>query len=383
MAAIATPLEGNPEDIPATLATLTKAQPDLVVIGPEDPLARGLVDALAAQGLAAFGPSAAAARLEADKSFAKDFMRRHGIPTPDYEVFDSPEAAHRFVERGQLPLVVKAFGLAKGKGVSICHAPDEAHQAITAAMEQKIFGEAGDKVVIEQYLVGQEATYQVIASGEEFVALPPAQDYKRIYDGDKGPNTGGMGCYSPVPTIDRQTEKEIITRIVAPTLRALAAEGRPYRGVLYAGLMLTQQGPQVLEFNCRFGDPETQAVLPQLQSDFVELLQACVEGRLCEVEARWAPAKAVCVVAASSGYPGPYEKAKPISGLEAASQQGLIFHAGTARSAGKVVTSGGRVLSAVGLGSTFPAARKQAYAALANLHFDGMHYRRDIAAHLA
>lgn len=380
IASLAQCLPGHAESTEQVLAAAAEVKPDLVVIGPEDPLAAGLVDSLEQAGFHAFGPSAKAARLEADKAFAKEFMTRHRVPTAGFEIFDDPAAAHRHLDRAVMPVVVKASGLAKGKGVSVCISRDQAHNAVTAAMEQRVFGDAGDQVLIEECLFGQEVTYKVFCDGEHFLPMPPAQDYKPVGDDDKGPNTGGMGCYSPVPLVDEALEQAIVTRIIRSTIQGLASEGTPYRGVLYAGLMITPQGPHLLEFNCRFGDPETQVLLPRLQTDLVELLQACREGRLREMRASWSIERAVCVVAASAGYPGPYKRGETIIGLERAERLALIFHAGTARADGRVVTNGGRVLGVTGRGTTFAAARERAYAALQDISFRGMHYRRDIAA---
>ncbi len=380
IACIAQCLPGKAEHIPTVLQAANQIRPDLVVVGPEDPLAAGVVDGLEKAGFHAFGPSASAARLEADKVFAKEFMARHDIPTAAFTIFDDPQAAHRHLDQVEMPVVVKAFGLARGKGAFVCTSRKQAHRAVTESMEERAFGRAGDRVVIEDCLYGHEVTYKVFCDGDRFLPMPPARDYKPVGDGDKGPNTGGMGCFSPVPLLDESLEQAIATRVVRPTVQGLAEEGVPYKGVLYAGLMITHDGPFVLEFNCRFGDPEAQVVLPRLQSDLVELLQACREGRLREMRASWSIEPAVCVVAASGGYPDRYQTGKPISGLECARRLALVFHAGTARANGTVVTNGGRVLGVTGRGPTFAAARERAYAALQEIQFEGMHFRRDIAA---
>jgi len=356
---------------------------ELAVVGPEDPLCKGLVNRLEEKGIRTFGPREEAAALEGSKVFAREFMARHGIPQPRFEVFDDVAAARRYLEKVGSQVVVKADGLAKGKGVVVCSTREEAGKAIEDALERRIFGRAGERVLIEERLEGPEVTIKAFSDGKDVAIMAPSQDYKRVNDGNKGPNTGGMGCYSPVPAVSPEALKGIIGGIIEPTVRGMAEEGRTYKGVLYAGLMLTKRGPMVLEYNCRFGDPESQVVLPRLQTDLSEILLACVEGRLGEVKERgvqWDEECAVCVVAASGGYPGEYEKGKPIEGLDSSLPGGAIaFHAGTARRGGVLVTNGGRVLGVTGLGKDFEEARNRAYAAMERVHFEGMHYRRDIA----
>ncbi len=352
------------------------------VVGPEDPLARGLVDHFQEKGLRVFGPSAAAARIEASKVFTKELLARHGIPTAAFEVFDDPEAAKRYIEKKGAPIVVKADGLAAGKGVIVARTVEEAMAAVDRIMVEKAFGEAGKRVVIEECLQGEEASFMVITDGEVVLPLPTSQDHKPLLDGDQGPNTGGMGAYSPAPVVTPELAEEILETIMKPTIRALAKEGLPYLGVLYGGLMISDGRPYVLEFNCRFGDPEAQPVLMRLETDLVELIEAAFEGRLAECEVKVRPEAAVCVVLASGGYPGKYEKGKEIHGLsEVARWPGVkVFHAGTARKDGRIVTAGGRVLGVTALGPDIPQAIRRAYEAVAKIHFENMHYRRDIGA---
>ncbi|MGQ9779690.1 MAG: phosphoribosylamine--glycine ligase [Bacillota bacterium] len=354
---------------------------DLTVVGPEIYLALGLADEFARRGLLVFGPRKAAAAIEAEKAFAKDFMARHNIPTAAYAVFSDYEQARAHLRAHGAPVVVKASGLAGGKGAFVCQSLDQAEEALAALMVRRIFGEAGDRVVIEEYLSGEEATLLVLTDGERAFPFPPAQDHKRAYDGDEGPNTGGMGAYAPAGVLTAEETARVMETIVYPTLRGLAAEGRPYRGVLYVGLMLTPAGPKVVEYNCRFGDPEAQAVLPLLETDFASLCLAAAEGRLPADPPVFSGRSAVCVVLAAGGYPGDYRKGDVIHGLAAAASlpDVLIFHAGTALRGGEVVTAGGRVLNVVGLGPEFTVARERAYAAVSRIEFAGMHYRRDIA----
>ena len=354
---------------------------DLVVVGPEDPLCDGLVDRLKALGIRAFGPTRAAAQLEGSKVFSKEFMRRHHIPTAHFEVFDRYDEARGYVQdlEDSFPLVVKADGLALGKGVVVCQEPADAEEALHRIMVDKALGRAGDRVVIEECLVGQEVSLMVIADGKDFIALIPAQDHKAAYDGDQGPNTGGMGCYSPVPLFTPERVAEAIEKVVKPTIAGMAAEGNPFAGVLYAGLMVTHDDIWVLEYNCRFGDPETQLVLPLMQADLAELLGKAADGALAGVEVGWAGGAAVCVVMASGGYPGTYHKGIPIDGLEDAAATGaVVFHAGTAASDSQIVTAGGRVLGVTATGADHASAMEHAYAAVKMIDFDGAHYRRDI-----
>ncbi len=354
---------------------------DLTVVGPEDPLAMGIADELAPKGFKVFGPTRGAAELESSKVFSKRIMQKHGIPTAPFHVFQDAHDAHDYVAKVAAPLVVKADGLAKGKGVIVCGSADEAHEAIRDIMERKIFGKAGDQVVIEECLRGQEASILAISDGRTIVLLEPAQDHKRIGDGDVGPNTGGMGAYSPVPAVTPALCDEIERRVFIPTIHGMRREGRRYQGILYAGIMLTGAGPQVLEFNVRWGDPEAQPILMRMKSDLAPALMAAAGGTLKESQQiEWDPRPAVCVVMASGGYPGDYEKGKPISGLDEAAKlkDVMVFHAGTAVSEGRVVTSGGRVLGVTALGKTIAEARERAYDAIARIHFDGAQFRRDI-----
>lgn len=356
---------------------------DLVVVGPEAPLVAGLADRLAAAGVAVAGPSAAAARLEGSKIFAKDFMARHGIPTARYEVHDQAAGARRSLEAGrfEFPVVIKADGLAAGKGVVIADDVSAAQAALDEMMERRCFGAAGERVVIEEFLRGEEASFMALTDGEHVLPLPPAQDHKRVFDDDRGPNTGGMGAYSDDRILPPGPADAILDTVIRPTVRGMAAEGHPFRGVLYAGLMLTATGPRVLEFNVRFGDPETQAVLPRLRGSLTETLHLLSEGRLDCARLDTDPWPAVCVVLASGGYPGEYAKDRPIHGLELAGQHPhvTIFHAGTRREGDRFVTAGGRVLGVTACGADLDAAVMRAYEAAAQIHFDGMHYRRDIA----
>lgn len=365
---------------------------DLVVVGPEQPLVLGLVDRLEAEGIRAVGPRAAAARLEGSKAFAKAFMARHGIPTAGHRTFRAAEydAARAFIEAGPARCVVKASGLAAGKGAVVCASREEALAALAAMMRDARFGAAGEEVVVEEYMEGEEASLFVLTDGEAYHVLPPAQDHKRIGEGDTGPNTGGMGAYAPAPVLDADGVAQVCRDIVEPTLEGMQAEGCPYRGILYVGLMLTATGPRVVEYNCRFGDPEAQAVIPLLQSDLLSLFHALSEGHLAGVTPAFHPGASACVVLASADYPGGYEKGFAIEGLDAAAAlpDTLIFHAGTKRDAqGVVRTAGGRVLAVSARGDDLGTALERAYRGVAAIHFDGMQYRRDIGrrglAHLA
>lgn len=372
------------EDIPRLLDFAKSRDIDLTVIGPEAPLVAGAVDAFQAEGRAVFGPTSAAAELEGSKVFAKDFMRRHGIPTAAYRVYSDRESAARDLESGvcAFPVVVKADGLAAGKGVFICQTVEQSREAIRAIMEDRQFGRAGDQVVIEEYLQGEEASFMVFSDGRDVLPMPPSQDHKAVYDGDKGPNTGGMGAYS-IDSILSATERQIaLQKIVEPVIRAMAAEGNPYTGVLYAGLMLTADGPKVLEFNVRFGDPETQVVLPRLETDLVEILQAVIAGNLGRIQPRWSPDPVVSVVLASGGYPGSYEKGKEVLGLEKAAEtpNTVVFHAGTETREGKTLTAGGRVLAVTARGRSLDEAIIRAYQGVDKVTFEGMYCRRDIGA---
>lgn len=363
---------------PVHKLSLTTRDAQLVIVGPEAPLADGLVDRLMHAGLPAFGPGQAAAKLESSKAFAKAFMARHGIPTARFAVFDDFAGAERHLRQVDYPVVIKASGLAQGKGVIVPQDADEAHAALRAIMVEHVFGSAGDQVVIEERLEGPEVSLMAFCDGETVVPMPPAQDHKRAFDGDQGPNTGGMGAFCPSPLMKREDIAYCVSNILQPAVRGMAQEGMPYRGVLYAGLMLTRDGPQVLEFNCRFGDPETQAVLPLLKTDLAEIALACIEGRLNAQSVEWHAGACACIVLASGGYPGAYRKGLPIYGLDAVPDDVMIFHAGTRWTEGGWVTDGGRVLGVAARGDSLNDALRRAYAGVARIYFQGMHYRRDI-----
>ncbi len=354
---------------------------DLTIVGPEAPLVAGIADLFARRGLPIYGPTQQAMQLEGSKSFARDLLRKYSIDDIRFEVFDEAGAAKAYVRRRGVPIVVKADGLAAGKGVKVAQTIEEAEAHIDLCLEEGGFGSAGDVVVVEECLVGPECSIKVFSDGETVVPMVSSQDYKRIGDGDTGNNTGGMGCYSPVPALDQATFDYIVEKLVKPTVAALAEEGYPYVGTLYAGCILTDKGPKLLEYNCRFGDPETQVVLPRLDTDLLEILQATVEGRLDEVEIAWHDARCVCVVVASGGYPDKYETGKPIIGLEDAAklEDVVVFHAGTAQQSGQFMTNGGRVLGVTALGETFGAARERAYEAAEMIDFEGKYHRSDIA----
>lgn len=354
---------------------------DLTVVGPEDPLARGIVDAFQREGLRIVGPTKEAARIEASKVFAKEFMKHHGIPTAEYKVFTAYSHAEEYVRLKGAPIVIKADGLAAGKGVVVAQTVDEALDALKKIMLDRVFGDAGERVVVEEALEGEEASYLVFTDGQYIIPMLSSQDHKRVFDGDKGPNTGGMGAYSPAPVVSPEVERKILDRIMKPAIMGMKKEGLKYKGVLYAGLMIKDSEPYVLEFNCRFGDPEAQPLLMRLNSDLLDVLMAIAEERLSKVSLEWRPEAAVCVVAASGGYPGTYEKGKVITGLDEVKKMPnvVVFHAGTAFSDGQIVTSGGRVLGVTALGVNIKQARDRAYEALQKIHFEGMHYRKDIA----
>jgi len=358
---------------------------DLTVVGPEAPLVAGIADRFEAEGLAVFGPSARAAELEGSKVFAKNIMRKHKIPTAAYDVFDTVDAAEEHLRKAEFPLVIKADGLAAGKGVIVCQTREEGLKAIDTIMKLRAFGDAGNHIVVEECLIGEEASILALTDGSTIVPLPSSQDHKAVFDRDRGPNTGGMGAYSPAPVITEaqydRIERDVLVRIV----HGMNADERPYKGVVYAGVMMTDDGPRVLEFNVRFGDPETQPILFRLKSDIVPVLMAVATGGLEDVELDWDPRPTVCVVMASGGYPGPYEKGKVITGLDAAAQveDAMVFHAGTALKEGKVVTSGGRVLGVTARGDDVPAAIARAYETVAKIDFPGAHYRKDIGAKAA
>lgn len=352
----------------------------LVVVGPEVPLMNGLVDDLEAADIPAFGPRANAAEIEGSKSFAKDLMKKYGIPTARYEVFAEAEAARAYIRSEGAPIVVKADGLAAGKGVVVAMTEQEALDAVDAIMEHNSFGDAGARVVIEEFMEGEEASLLAFTDGTVIRPMISAQDHKRAFDGDKGPNTGGMGTYAPAPVMTPELTERAVEEILKPTISAMEKEGRAYRGCLYLGLMITADGPKVVEFNARFGDPETQVVLPLLDGDLVQIMHACADGTLADVPIRWKDGAAVCVVLSAGGYPASYEKGNEIYGIGNAEKLGaLVFHAGTAKKNGKIVTNGGRVLGVVGMGKDIASAVQSAYDAVDQISFKGEYHRKDIA----
>ena len=356
---------------------------DLTIVGPEAPLVYGIVDYFTSRKLPIFGPTKAAARLEGSKIFAKKLMERCGVPTGRFQIFDRWEGAHNYLDRAEPPFVVKADGLAGGKGVVVAASREEAKRAVTRILADRIFGEAGGRqVLIEECLAGEEVSILAVVGGAHVSLLAPSQDHKRALDHDQGPNTGGMGAYCPVPMVDERLIQEIRKKIFEPVIQGLNGEGSPFQGVLYAGLMLTSSGPKVLEFNVRFGDPEAQAILPRLKTDLLELILAAREGRVDEVALSWDPRSCACVVLASGGYPERYDIDRPITGLEKVADvpDTLVFHAGTKREGGRLVTWGGRVLSVVGLGETLEGALEKAYRAADLIWFEGKQFRRDIGA---
>jgi phosphoribosylamine--glycine ligase len=368
------------EDIAALLAFAVKERIDLTVVGPEAPLTLGIVDSFEERGLPIFGPSRRAAEIEGSKVLSKEIMEKYGIPSAEFRAFEDHAAAVKYVRAKNTPLVVKADGLAAGKGVILCRDPQEALAALDRIMVQKEFGAAGQRVVVEEFLQGEEASFLVFTDGETILPLPTSQDHKAIFDNDQGPNTGGMGAYSPAPVVTEEIHRMVMEEIMLPTIRALAAEGRKYRGVLYAGLMIRDGRPKVLEFNARLGDPETQPLLMRLKSDLVPVLKATLDGSLGKTRPEWDPRPAVCVVMASGGYPGSYAKGKVISGLDEAARVpgAFVFHAGTALKDKKVVTNGGRVLGVTALGSGIGEAIETAYRAVGKITWEGAQYRRDI-----
>lgn len=382
IAEIATRLPVNVND-PIGLAALAESiHADLTVVGPEAPLVAGVAEAFRERHLRLVGPSAAAAQLEGSKIFTKEFTARHSIPTARYVACDSPDTARESLKKYfQFPVVIKADGLAAGKGVRIAGNQEEFEESISEMMIDRVFGEAGSRVVLEECLIGREASVMIFTDGRDYKAIVPAQDYKRVFDNDRGPNTGGMGSFSTPGLIDEATLTRVTREIIEPTLEGMAAEVRPFSGVLFAGLMLTSDGPKLIEFNARMGDPETQAVMMRLDSDLVEIFEALVDHRIGSIQVNWSNDSSVCVVAASGGYPGEFEKGKPITGLDEASRlEGVrIFHAGTASAQGVFSTSGGRVLGVTARAAELEIARARAYEALNLISFDGMHYRTDIA----
>jgi len=368
------------KSLDAMIALAEAEQPGLTIVGPELPLSLGIVDALQERGLRVFGPTRQAAMLETSKGFSKRFLQRHKIPTANFAICSSPAEVEKAVEVFHPPIVIKADGLAAGKGVIICPSRHTAVEAAQDLFSGALLGSKESQVLVEEFLEGDEVSFLCLADGQSVVPLVPAQDHKRIGEGDTGPNTGGMGVYSTDTLLDAQMTEWILRHIAEPTIEGMAREGAPFTGVLYCGLMMTARGPQVLEFNARFGDPETQAILMRMESDLVDALEACVDGRLDSLPLRWTPGASACVVASSAGYPGSYKTGIPITGLEAAGRiPGVqVFHAGTSLQDGQIVTSGGRVLGVTAAAETLEQALTRAYDALAEIRFEGMYYRRDI-----
>ncbi|HCP91507.1 MAG TPA: phosphoribosylamine--glycine ligase [Spartobacteria bacterium] len=368
-------------DLPALARFAKENNVDLTVVGPDDPLAAGIVDLFNSEGLRVFGPSKSAARIESSKIFAKELMRAQKIPTAKASTFSDSDEALRYCEQLQFPVVIKADGLALGKGVIVAPDAATARSTINSMMNEGRFGDAGRRIVIEEFLRGSECSLHALVDGKDYRLLETARDHKRVFDGDCGPNTGGMGAFSPANNWNRQLEDQFDKKIMQPLLRGLREEGIIFRGLLYPGLMITETGAHVVEFNCRFGDPETQAILPRLRSDLLPLLEATIDGKIDNYIIEWDERAAVTVVLASGGYPGKYETGRPISGLDDAAKlkDVQVFHAGTRSANGEIVTAGGRVLAVTALGSTIEGARTRAYEAVSAIHFEGCHYRRDIA----
>lgn len=366
-------------DINGLLKFADEKRIDLTIVGPEAPLAKGIVDLFLNQGLKIFGPSEKAAEIESSKIFSKYLMEKYHIPTARYESFDVYDEARDYIDEADVPIVIKADGLAAGKGAIVCFNPKQARQALKKLMVERIFGDAGGRVVIEEYLQGEEVSVLAFTDGDHVVPLTPAQDHKPILDGDKGPNTGGMGAYAPAVFLDDSMKKQVLKKILQPAVHGMSLEDRPYRGVLYAGLIITDQGPKVIEFNCRFGDPETQVILPLMNTDLIPVLNACVEGNLKNISLQIRDGFAVCVILASGGYPEKYEKGKKIIGLNREFDDDvIIFHAGTRLSDGEILTNGGRVLGVTALGKTVKQTIANAYSAVGKIAFDGAYYRKDI-----
>jgi phosphoribosylamine---glycine ligase len=368
------------DSLDALLEFAQRKAVDLTVVGPERPLTMGIADRFREAGLRIVGPSKRAAEIEASKAFSKSFMERHRIPTARARIFDEPEPAIRYVKEHGAPLVVKVDGLASGKGVVVAQDESEATQAIDLMMRRRTFGEAGNRVLLEDRLEGEEASFLIFTDGKTIVPMVTSQDHKRLFDQDRGPNTGGMGAYSPAPVITGAVQERVLHEIVRPTIDGLTQEGRPYQGILYFGLMFTPDGPKVLEYNARFGDPETQVILTRLESDLVEIFEALADGSLDRVQVRWSPKASVCVVITAKGYPATYETGRPITGIDQAESTDdvVVFHAGTLLRDGELTTAGGRVLGVTGVGEDFQKARSRAYDAVSRIRFDGMHCRMDI-----
>lgn len=368
------------DQIDQLLEFAEKNEIGLTVVGPEQPLVMGIVDQFQEKGLRIFGPTALAAELEGSKVFSKDIMKKYDLPTAEYETFTSYDLARKYFDKETGPIVVKASGLAAGKGVILCQNAEEGLNAVDTIMKDKSFGEAGDQVVIEEFLEGQEVSVLGFSDGNTVLLMDSAEDHKAALDGDKGPNTGGMGACSPAPIFTDIMRQKVRDKIMLPLISAMKSEGRSYQGILYAGLMLTRHGPKILEFNARFGDPETQPLLVRMESDIVPLFEACIDGTLDQYDLKWKPESSVCVVMAAKGYPGYYEKGKEISGLAEAGAlpDVTVFHSGTKEEGGKVLTSGGRVLGVTATGADTPSAIKKAYEAVSKIQWDGIHYRKDI-----
>ncbi|MEK9627766.1 MAG: phosphoribosylamine--glycine ligase [Nitrospinota bacterium] len=368
------------DDIDGLLKFALEKEIGLTVVGPEQPLVMGIVDRFEEKGLRIFGPNAKAAELEGSKSFSKGIMEKYGLPTADFKTFNSPEPASEYIKSKNCRLVVKADGLAAGKGVLLCQTADEALAAVESIMGKRSFGEAGDQIVVEEFLDGQEVSVLAFCDGQTVLLMDSAQDHKAAYDGDKGPNTGGMGAYSPAPVFTDVMRQKVRDKIMLPMIRAMQQEGRPYKGILYAGLMLTKTGPQILEFNARFGDPETQPLLVRMESDIVPIFEACIDGTLDQCPLQWKEESSVCVVMAAKGYPESYEKGRPISGLKDANALPgvVVFHAGTKEQDDEVLTSGGRVLGVTATGEDTCKAISKAYEAVEKIKWEGIHFRKDI-----
>jgi phosphoribosylamine--glycine ligase len=368
------------EDVKSLLDFALENKIDLAVVGPELALTLGIVDEFSKKGIKIFGPARYAARIEGSKVFAKEIMKRYGLPTSNFKTFTERDSAVDYLLEGGTPVVIKADGLAQGKGVVVAKSMNEARKAIDDIMVRKIFGEAGNTVVIEEFLEGEEVSIICITDGENYVLLPPCQDHKRVFDNDTGPNTGGMGAYSPVPIVTESVKNKIINRVVKPIINAFLKEGIVYKGALYAGLMIRKGNPYVLEFNCRFGDPETQPIMMRLKSDIVEIMLSALEGNLSKTRVECYENSAVCVVMASGGYPGEYKKGFEIKGLDEVRKMKdvVVFHAGTARQNGKIVTQGGRVLGVTGTGIDHDSAIKRTYSAVNMISWEGVHFRKDI-----
>ena len=375
---VAQNIDISSENIPALLEFALDKAIDLTIVGPEAPLSLGIVDEFESKGLRIFGPSKLAAEIEGSKAFSKRLMEKYHIPTAAYKVFTDAQGAKEYINEIGAPCVVKADGLAAGKGVMVCFSQSEAIEAVNEIMLDKRFGLAGSQVVIEEYLEGQEVSMLAFTDGKTIVPMVPAQDHKRIFDNDEGPNTGGMGAYSPTPIYTPEIHNIVVQEVLEKTLVAMENEGRTYKGVLYAGLMLTDKGVKVLEFNARFGDPETQVVVPRLETDLIEIMEGVIDGNLANIDVKWSKEPSVCVVIAAGGYPGDYEKGQVISGLDQVPTGVQVFHAGTAMKDGQIVTNGGRVLGVTALGQDVKTAIEKAYSGVEKIKFSGMQYRKDI-----